>query len=351
MAYRGTTSALGRYVESWYDNLPSRRATRALFVHFTEGGGGWPDVWYCASAAERAKAGYPRGDGPARGVSCNFMILGAAAGVDDGLIVQMLPWGQASGSINPNALRRTNDPTFTAPDGSRVRYGYAASLAVLGNGWRDPNAYGISVELAGKASKGPSARQSASLARLMAEIRRRYGKNVGALGHRDEQDYKACPGKLIRWGSLGGHGIPQEPTEVDVPGILYSLDITAAKTDAERAAAIGTARIVGTGHDLVNPALRKADILDVADGLDLGICLLGTCEEDVTGMLTKGERLVVYNAGSPAVAHISPLRDTGDTFTPLPVAPGPATPGDTKTPVTVDVKAGGKVLQSVTVEV
>jgi hypothetical protein len=197
-----------QFIHSWYDSYGPRKGTRALFTHFTEGAGGWPDVYYLADGASRTAAGYSRGDGPARGVSVNFVILGAGAGKDDGKIIRMLGWDRASGSINPNALRRDNDPTFTAPDGSSVTYGYGVSKAVLGDGWSDPNAWGLSVELAGKAADGPSAKQSESLAALMAEVRVRYGATVGALGHRDEQNYKPCPGHRVLWASLGGHGKP-----------------------------------------------------------------------------------------------------------------------------------------------
>jgi hypothetical protein len=206
-----------QFIHSWYDSYGPRKGTRALFVHFTEGAGGWPDVYYLADGAARTAAGYSRGDGPARGVSVNFVILGAAAGKDDGRIVRMLGWDRASGSINPNSLRRDNDPTFTAPDGSRVTYGYGVSKAVLGDGWSDPNAWGLSVELAGKAANGPSAKQSESLAALMAEVRVRYGATVGALAHRDEQNYKPCPGHKVLWASLGGHGKPVAPPEDPKP--------------------------------------------------------------------------------------------------------------------------------------
>jgi hypothetical protein len=306
-----------QFIHSWYDSYGPRKGTRALFVHFTEGAGGWPDVYYLADGAARTAAGYSRGDGPARGVSVNFVILGAAAGKDDGRIVRMLGWDRASGSINPNSLRRDNDPTFTAPDGSRVTYGYGVSKAVLGDGWSDPNAWGLSVELAGKAANGPSAKQSESLAALMAEVRVRYGATVGALAHRDEQNYKPCPGHRVLWASLGGHGKPVFAPPPQAPEDPMGVSIKLGSTAGDPLASFGIATLKGAGHELISVATSAVVGKDMPDGYPLGLVEKGTLAK-ATSWGTAGEAVVTYNVdGAQAV---SPLRDV--TFVPLSPPPG-----------------------------
>lgn len=138
------------------------------------------------------------------------------------------------------------------------------------------------------------------------------------------------------------------PPEADMPGIRFSLDITAAKTDADRAKAIGTASIVGTGHDLVNLALRKPDVMDVPDGHPLGVVLTGSIDEDVPGIFAAGERAVFYNvAGYPGL-HASPWRDLGKTFAQIPTpAPAGPTAADVSAAYNAALDAAGKAIAAV----
>ncbi len=177
---------------------------RAILVHMAEGGG---TVGYLHRA-------------PRRGVSVHFVVEHA------GQVVQMLPLDHVSGSANPALIRgllrrvRPNDAPFVGYDGETITYGSAAARAVLGDGWRNPNRYCVSVEVEGWASDrrvdgeiipgGPNRDQRNALRRLYLDLRRRLPTLRGALGHRDLQAYKACPGRFIPWASLGGHGVWKE---------------------------------------------------------------------------------------------------------------------------------------------
>jgi hypothetical protein len=123
----------------------------------------------------------------------------------DGEIVQMVNEARAAGSLKASSLRTTNDPPFTYL-GERVIYGATAAKAALGAFWSNPNAAVIAIEVEGFASTGPNGKQRASLDRLVADIRSRRGP-IPVLGHRDFQNYKACPGKHIPWPDYGGHAV------------------------------------------------------------------------------------------------------------------------------------------------
>jgi len=114
-----------------------------------------------------------------------------------GRIVQMVLESEATGSINPNDLRTTDDPLI---------FGATVRQAVMGAWDNDPNSAVITVELEGFAAAGPNAAQHGSLRTLVDDVRTRFPR-MGLLGHRDFQDYKPCPGKLIHWPDLGGHGV------------------------------------------------------------------------------------------------------------------------------------------------
>ena len=130
----------------------------------------------------------------------------------DGDIVAMVHEEKAAGSINPRALRTTDDPSFTYL-GSPCRYGDTAGKSLLGSHWTNPNAAVIAIEVEGFAATGPNTKQRESLAKLVKDIRRRRGA-LGTLGHRDFQSYKACPGKRVPWVDYGGHAIKTLTTTI-----------------------------------------------------------------------------------------------------------------------------------------
>lgn len=130
------------------------------------------------------------------GVSVHFVIESS------GRIVQMLSLDAASGSVNPQLIRQDDDT-----DGF---FGATAARAVLGDWHRDPNSAVISVEIEGFASLGPNVAQRQALAELAGYVRSQLPSIRGNLGHRDFARYKACPGRLIPWSSIGGHGLYRE---------------------------------------------------------------------------------------------------------------------------------------------
>ena len=194
------------FVHARYDYGLRKGPVKAFVVHMAEGGN---TVAYLAN-------------NPPRGVSVHYVIE------RDGRIVQMLLETHASGSINPTELRTTDDV-----DGF---YGATAAKAVMDDWWRDPNSAVISLEIEGFASAGPNSAQNASLTALVNDVRTRYPA-MGLLGHRDFTSTKACPGKLIHWSELGGHGPAQEadvtpapitdqtPKEVRIPAGANLFDV------------------------------------------------------------------------------------------------------------------------------
>jgi hypothetical protein len=121
-----------------------------------------------------------------------------------GRVVQMVREDRAAGSINPSLVRTDDDPPFTF-ENEAVTYGVSANKRALGDDWRNPNAAVIAIEIEGFAKDGPNNVQRKALAALVTDIRSRH-PGIPALGHRDWQDYKACPGKRIPWADYGGHG-------------------------------------------------------------------------------------------------------------------------------------------------
>lgn len=164
-----------------------RKGTLGWNVHMAEGGDGTLG-WLARRPGESNTAWRDR----VNGVSASFVIL------QGGEVVQMVAWDHAAGNLNPND--RSTDKAF---------YGRRYLLEVLGDKWRDPNAYTLSVELCGFRANGPSRAQVESLVKLVAESRERYPGMVGAFGHADQTDTKGCPGTapLMRefWDRLG-HG-------------------------------------------------------------------------------------------------------------------------------------------------
>ena len=168
------------FVQAYHDLGRASGPRLAFVVHMAEGGG---TVGFLSRKNRH-------------GVSVHYVIEYT------GLIVQMLREDHMHSSIRTSALRTSDDA-----DGL---YGRSAAVAVMG-GWADtrttlgPNHASIAVEIEGFAATGPNAKQRESLRALVADVRTRY-PDIGLLGHRDFADYKACPGTLIPWSTLGGHG-------------------------------------------------------------------------------------------------------------------------------------------------
>jgi len=152
---------------------------RAIVVHMAEGGG---TVKYLTTVT--------------RDVSASHVIEYS------GRIVQMVKDGDAS------HCQHVSPEPYTSEN-----YGIYSSLtgrAVLGaDGWADVNRYVFAVELEGFRAKGPNAAQKVALKALVADLRKRFPSIRGLLGHRDVQD-KSCPGALIPWAEIGGHGYIEE---------------------------------------------------------------------------------------------------------------------------------------------
>ena len=145
----------------------------------------------------------------------------------DGDLVQLVPESMAAGSMNPRLTRTTDDPPFDF-GGETIRYGRTALDAVLGQYTTYANRAVIAIEVEGFAAQGPNKAQTQILVSLVADIRKRRGP-IGLLGHRDQQSYKACPGKRIPWSLLGGHGPARQETD-DVKFIQAS-GLAAAPSD------------------------------------------------------------------------------------------------------------------------
>jgi hypothetical protein len=135
------------------------------------------------------------------GVSVHYVIERS------GRTVQMLREDHMHSSIRirnkggASAIRKTDDPNGP--------FGHSAAVAVLGDGadvtkTLGPNHSTLSVEIEGFARDGPNPAQNDALAALVADIRTRF-PDIGLLGHRD-LNVKGCPGRLIPWDRLGGHG-------------------------------------------------------------------------------------------------------------------------------------------------
>jgi len=123
----------------------------------------------------------------------------------DGSVTQMVLEARAAGSMDPKITRTNDDSPYTFL-GETIRYAITALKAALGVAYADPNRYTIAIEVEGFAATGPNAKQRASLARLVADIRRRRGA-LSVDGHRDQQNQKACPGHRIAWADFGGHAV------------------------------------------------------------------------------------------------------------------------------------------------
>lgn len=113
-----------------------------------------------------------------------------------------------------------------------------------------------------------------------------------------------------------GSPVPAPGGTPDMPGVAFDLDVT---HDTIPWDALGTARIKGTGHDLMRIRDQLPGASNVADGLDLKVVATGTIKAPPPPWAAVGERIVVYNYNGEL--HCSPWRDIA--FTAL------APPGDT----------------------
>jgi hypothetical protein len=171
------------FVEAAWDYSRARAPILAIVDHMAEGGG---TVSYLDDVPPL----------PPRGNSSHYVVEYS------GRVVQMVRDDRAAGSIDPTKIRTDDDP-----DGL---YGISHAIAVLDGYARDPNVAVIAIELEGFAREGPNAKQATALAELHADLRARHPTIRGQLGHRDFQDYKACPGHHIPWELVGGHGLFEE---------------------------------------------------------------------------------------------------------------------------------------------
>jgi len=152
---------------------------RAIVVHMAEGGG--TVNWLT----------HPTSD-----VSASHVIEYS------GRIVQMVKDGDASHCqhVSPEPYTSENHGIYSSLTGR----------AVLGaDGWADVNRYVFAVEIEGFRVKGPNDAQKVALKALVTDLRGRFPSIRGLLGHRDVQD-KSCPGALIPWAEIGGHGMFEE---------------------------------------------------------------------------------------------------------------------------------------------
>lgn len=242
------------FVQARYDYGRRTAPVLGFVVHMAEGGG---TVGYLARS-------------PARGVSVHYVVESS------GRVVQMLLESHASGSINPNDIRTTDDA---------VLYGISSARAVLGSHVTDPNSAVISVELEGFAREGPNDPQVIGLQALLADVRRRYPR-IGLLGHRDFQDVKPCPGRLIPWPLLGGHAVDMHNRTVTILPFGGTFTIAAGTTPTaiklDQAGNVTARRTwpgataPSTGHfdaTVVDDAVRGNPFLRVTDGFFEGFLL------------------------------------------------------------------------------
>lgn len=215
-----------KYVPATHDYGPRSVPVEGIVFHMAEG---------CNVT------GYLKGDNVLRGVSATFTIE------EDGTVIQMLPLGHVSGSLNPRDVRDSNDP-----DGfwGRRWTRYYSPDIMTGKA----NTRTISVEMAGRASApwgceehthpaGITDAQVTAAIALVKLLRKRFSRPLGVNGHRDFADYKACPGKSGGIRDLldaVGHGRedsvvpPVEPPDPELAKLRLELEATKAKLeDAE----------------------------------------------------------------------------------------------------------------------
>jgi hypothetical protein len=270
---------------------------RALVVHMAEGGG---TVGYFTRVL--------------RDVSASHVIEYS------GRIVQMVKDGDAS------HCQHTSPEPYTSEN-----YGIYSSLtgrAVLGaDGWANVNRYVFAVEIEGFRATGPNDAQKAALKSLVADLRKRFPSIRGLLGHRDVQD-KSCPGALIPWAEIGGHGLFEEaevkiafkveqwtldgagkittlgaPYKADGVTVDYSQRLTYSIAPAELLTLVSRSRLTNPDASQ-DVALRKALFdyaLPVAEPTDCTPLVNAARQEGTEAGLRDGARAVKDAAVNAAV--------------------------------------------------
>ena len=200
----------------WYTKGAMTEA-RAVIWHMAEG---WGTVGYFERTA--------------RNVSSHFVIERT------GRIVQMVALTDASHTQHVQF-----DPDDADAEDCGI-YSEAVGRAVLGTGWVDVNRYAVGIEVEGFRADGPNAAQVESIAELAAYLRRTLPTLRGALGHRDVQDYKGCPGCKFPWARVGGHGLFTE----DEPMAIYERRARTGQFTVEAGSAPRGYRATPTGWEV-----------------------------------------------------------------------------------------------------
>jgi hypothetical protein len=260
-----------------------RKGTLGLCAHMSEGGD--------------ELVGYLAGN-PARGVSANFALL------TTGVMWQMLPNANASGSLNP--ADRSTDKAY---------YGHKYLVDVLGDHWTDPNTWVISLEIAGHAATGPNAKQVAAIVAWAADMKSQFPTLRGAFGHADQTDTKGCPGTTAAmrgvFDAIGGHGLWTLP-DSSTTGDAMTRFANANGLD------LGSKRLV---------SLAAGTPITYLDGSPYGNGKLGaaiTVPHLGIADAKPGNRLVVLQATGPyadGIARDTVLIAVGGTELDAPVAP------------------------------
>ena len=176
---------------------------RAALWHMAQGGGA--DTWLT------------RQDG-AQGNNSSHIVVKYS-----GAIRQIVSLEDAAWSLHID--RPDGPPDGPLDDGL---FSLDAAQRVLGTAWRNPNAYGIAIEIEGYAETGPNEAQKVTMVALAKYLERLFPR-LKHLGHRDFQDYKRCPGIHIFNEILPHEGrvldIQPTPTpEPEPPMHTFALD-------------------------------------------------------------------------------------------------------------------------------
>lgn len=274
------------FVQAFHDLGKARGPRLAFVVHMAEGGG---------------TVGFLSRRNP-NGVSVHYVIERS------GRIVQMLREDHMHSSIRSSDIRQTDDA-----DGF---YGKTPRTAVMG-GWGDikttqgPNHASIAVEVEGFAKDGPNADQTASLARLYADLQTRY-PGIRSLGHRDFADYKACPGRKVAWDLIGGHGPAETP---DMPGLSTTpgaqlVTGTSRLVKGTEVIAVSDSRRIVLSQDAVRPATGPfvADALKLPGyfvNVDGTTCWVRRTQANFAPGPTTASVEVTYPDGSKLVGNVT----------------------------------------------